>query len=302
MIKERFLSSKECNIAALILRVGLGLVFIIGGLSKLSLLLSIDDSEAMVANYMGASGYINALFQDFLFSHGLLTPWGFLTALSAFEFVSGCAFVAGFLIRPLSILYAFLLWSFVVALPVETVPYVDIAQKTYTSPAIMVQIRDITLSGMMFVLFALGSGVKSVDVWLGYDKQDVGVNWEYQGLLLRLSLGITFIVAGFFGGYAKIATFATPQILLAIIGLLLIFGHGRVLKITGAVAVALMLWYMVGKLTLDKGVIANLNSFKREFALAAAGMALFYLGGGYAFSLSDIFKRAKHYFSKTQVA
>ena len=116
---QREISQEQVALVAAFLRIGLGLVFVIGGISKLSLLLNANTHDGMVASYMGTAGYINTLFQDFLFFEGsFLTPSVFLMLLSAFELVSGIALVAGFLIRPLALIYGFLLWSFVIALPV----------------------------------------------------------------------------------------------------------------------------------------------------------------------------------------
>lgn len=280
--------------AALFLRIGLGLVFVIGGLSKLSLLLSTTKQAGMVANYMGTTGYINELFQDYLFSNGILTPWFFLTSLSAFELISGVALIVGFMVRPLALFYGLLLWTFVFSLPVDTVPGASVGVKTYTSPALFVQIRDITLSGMMFVLFNLGAGAKSIDLRRGYGSESAqNVDWNTLGLLLRFSLGLTFIVGGFFGAYAKIPTFATPQLVLALLGVVLVLGQGRALKVAAIAVVAVMLWFMATKISVDKGVIANLNGFKREFALAAAGLVLVKLGGGERFAAPDLIRRTK---------
>ncbi len=188
-------TTERLALVAAFLRTGLGLVFVIGGFSKLSLLLNASTHDGMVANYMGTAGYINTLFQDYLFFEGSpFTPSGFLITLSAFELISGIALMAGLMVRPLALFYGFLLWSFVVALPVHTVPGVAIDVKTYTSPAIFVQIRDITLSGMMFVLFNLGAGIGSLDNRLFPHKPSI--SWTSLGLLLRFSLGITFIVGG----------------------------------------------------------------------------------------------------------
>ncbi len=285
-------STRYAN-AALALRIGLGLVFVIGGRSKLSLLLSSSKQAGMVANYMGTTGYINELFQDYLFSNGVLTPWFFLTSLSTFELFSGIALIAGFMVRPLALFYGLLLWTFVFSLPVDTVPGASVGVKTYTSPAMFVQIRDITLSGMMFVLFNLGAGARSLDLRRGQGGGNAAPNWDALGLLLRFSLGVTFVIGGFFGAYAKIPSFATYQIFLALIGLVLIFGQGTSLKAAAGAVVLVMAWYMLQKLNLDKGVIANLNGVKREFALAAAGLVLMRLGGGERFTLSDCVRRTK---------
>lgn len=285
--------------AALILRVGLGLVFVIGGMSKLSLLLGSATHDGMVANYMGTSGYINTIFQQFLFpggTDGFFNPSLFLTALSAFEFFAGISLILGFLVKPLALFYAFLMWTFVVSLPVLTVPGVEVTVKTYTSPALFVQVRDVALSGMFFTLFNLGSGAMSIDN--RFFKKPKDVNWDVLGLLLRFSLAMVFIVAGFFGGFAKIATFATWQPLLAVIGLLLIFGNDKVIRAAGLAVIAVMLWFVAQKLSVDKSIIANLNGIKREFALAACGGVLLMLSGGTLFTLADLVSRSQRYINE----
>ena len=98
--------------AAMLLRVGLGTLFVIGGLAKLSRLLSPSASDGIVAQYMGSLGYINDTFQNWLFSGMLgevLSPWTFLTLLSAFELVSGLMLIAGLFVRGLSAFWALLL-------------------------------------------------------------------------------------------------------------------------------------------------------------------------------------------------
>lgn len=293
---ELLKTSDRFDQAALILRVGLGIVFVIGGMSKLSLLLFSATHDGMVANYMGTSGYINTIFQQFLFSGGtdsFFSPSFFLIALSTFEFFSGIALIAGFLVKPLSLFYAFLMWTFVVSLPVLTVPGVEVTVKTYTSPALFVQVRDIALSGMFFVLFNLGSGTKSIDN--RFISESKIINWDNLGLLLRFSLAMVFVVGGFFGAFAKISTFATWQPLLAIVALLLIFGNHKVVRGAGFAVIVVMLWYMVQKLNMDKSIIGNLNGIKREFALAACGGVLVMFGGGNLFTLPDLISRSKQY-------
>lgn len=81
---------------ALVLRVGLGVMFIIGGIAKLARLLSVSRAQGIVDEYVGPLGYINQTFLDWMFSGQLpafVTPWSFLTVLSAFELVSGMMLV-----------------------------------------------------------------------------------------------------------------------------------------------------------------------------------------------------------------
>ncbi len=275
------------DLIALALRVGLGLVFVIGGWNKLSQLLDPAREAALVGNYMGPHGYINEFFAQYLFTGPIgdwLTPWAFLTALSTFELLSGLALVAGILVRPLALIYGFLLWSFVMALPVVTVPGVEVAVKTFTAPAMLVQIRDIALSGMMFVLFNLGPGAFSQDARLfGSAASQPKVGWDNLGLLLRLSIAAPLVVGGIFGGLDGISTFATARWILLPLGVLLALGVG-VRAIGGAVA-AVMLWYIWTKISLDKSLIANLNGFKRELAFLSASGVLAYAGGGPKYTL-----------------
>ncbi|MCL6417667.1 DoxX family membrane protein [Aestuariirhabdus sp. Z084] len=297
MNKSAYLLSEiQAGMAALFIRVGLGLVFVIGGTSKLSLLLGSSTHDAMVSNYMSTSGYINALFQEYLFTGAigdLLSPAIFLTALSAFELISGIALILGLFVRPLSLFYGFLLWTFVIALPTMTVPGISLEAKTYTSPAIFVQIRDIALSGFMFVLYNLGSGTKSLDH--RFLRPQITADWNALGLLLRLSLASVMIVGGFFGAFGNITSFATPQLILAITGILLIFGSKKVVQASSVVVMGVMLWYMFSKFGIDKTLIKNLNGFKREFALFASAGVLFLLGGGERYTLMDLLRRSKLY-------
>ena len=284
---------------ATILRIGLGLVFVIGGYSKLSQLLDPDRMAGIVENYVGGKGYINQLFLNYLFTEGSwLTPWGFLTALSTFELVSGVALVVGLMVRPLALIHAFLLWTFVFSLPVVTTPGVETNISTYTSPAMFVQMRDIGLSGFMFVLLALGSGTMSGDSKIlknGVNSTDA--NWNNLGLLLRLSLAAPLVIGGMFGSYAQIATFATYQPILLVLGIMLVLGVRT--REASVVVGAVMVWFMFTKINLDKSVIANLNGCKREFAFLAAAIVIAMRGSGNNYTPKDILNRIKYAFSET---
>lgn len=277
---------------AFVLRIGLGLVFTIGGWSKLSQLIDPARSEAIVALYTGPKGYINTFFLDYLFYDGAwLTPWSFLTVLSTFELLSGLALLAGLLVRPLALLYAFLLWTFVFSLPVVLTPGVAVSETTYLAPALFVQVRDITLSGLMFMLFNLGPGRWSLDERLmGPTVQGTRVSWDHLGLLLRLSLAVTLLVAGFFAGLSNIKDFGMPAVVLIAAGVAMLV-EGRAARVAGGVLIAMMVIYMAGKLSFDKSLIANLNAIKREFALVAAGLVLALRGGGDHFTLPALWAR-----------
>lgn len=295
---------------AFVLRIGLGLVFLSGGLAKLSKLLVSSTQMGMVDLYLSPGGYINQFFYDYLFTNGILgdlmTPWFFLTSLSALEFVAGVALLIGFGVRAFSLLFALLCWSFVISLPVVNASGFEVVTKTHTAPAILVMIRDIAISGMLFVLYNLGPGSWSLDKRLfgtttrdttaaaTTDTEDVQTNWDGLGLLLRLSIGFVFLVGGAFYGLENIKSFAHPAILLAI-GLVLVIGNGaRYAAYAGA---AVLLWYIFNTMGFDKGLIGNMNSIKREFALLAAMIVLGVLGGGNSHTLSSLFKNMQDAFS-----
>ncbi len=292
-----FLKNEFSNLqTAFYLRIGMGIVFIVGGYNKLSQLLDPQRTEAIVNSYTGTLGYINEFFLQFLFTDiAFFTPWGFLTALSSFELISGIALVAGFMVRPLALIYGFLLWTFVFSLPVVTTPGVELSVKTYTSPAMFVQMRDIALSGLMFVLYQLGSGQFSVDnKLLKNEVTSTDESWNSLGLLLRLSIAAPLVIGGLFGSFEKISTFATPQFLLFIVGVLFILGVQ--VRLAAVVFAGILLWYMFYKLNLDKSLIANLNAFKREFAFFAASIVVFFRGAGNAYTPNDIVNRIANAF------
>lgn len=284
--------SARADMIALVLRLGLGSVFVIGGWWKLSRALSAEHADALVGRYMAPDGYINTFFQDYLFTGSMgdvLTPLGFLILLSAFELISGLALVAGLFVRSLSFFYAFLMWSFVVALPVVTATGYAVDRISHFSPALLVQIRDVGLSGMFIVLFHLGSGAGSLDGRLfGRGSARPQINWDNYGLLLRLSVAAVFLVGGFFAGYGHIKTFVPLPVLLVLVGALLASGH--LVRPAAIAAFVIVAWYCFGKLNADVTVWNNLNAIKRELAYLAATGALIVSGGGKAFRPGTLIK------------
>jgi uncharacterized membrane protein YphA (DoxX/SURF4 family) len=221
----------------------------------------------------------------------LFSPWGFLTALSAFELISGIMLIAGLLVRPLALIYAFLLWTFVVSLPVVTTNGVDPGVKTYMAPALLVQIRDVALSGMMFALYCLGSGARSVDARIfGEGATRQVADWEPIGLLLRLSLALILIVGGLFAGMPNIKAFVEPGVILLAAGLAILWG-GKIGRIGAAAALAIVVVYCAGKISIDGGLIGNFNAIKREIAFLAGYGVLALRDSGTQWTAVDIWRR-----------
>ena len=287
-------SMSDLAAVAYAIRLGVGALFVIGGWNKLSKLLSPANSDAIVASYTSTTGYINEFFMGYLFGAGsVLTPWSFLTALSAFELVTGFMLLAGLLVRPVALIYAFLLWTFVVSLPVVTTNGINPGVNTYMAPALLVQIRDVALSGIMFALFGLGSGIRSLDVRIfGPEAAKSIISWDVAGVLLRLSTAVVLIVGGAFAGMPNIKTFMEPGLILLAIGLVLLWG-GRPARYAAAATCAVLFIYMMSKIGIDKGLLGSLNAIKRELALFAAAFVISARGCGELWTVPDIARRLR---------
>ncbi len=281
------LSAQNLTFIALVLRLGIGAVFLVGGWWKLSRAIDPTRADALVSRYMAPNGYINEFFQTYLFSGDLLTPWMFMTALSAFELAAGIALILGLLVRPLAIIFGLLMWSFVAALPVVTTPGLAPTDATFLTPALIVQIRDIALSGFCFALAAVGSGAVSLDAKLLGRGEPMGmVGWANIGLLIRMSVAVTFLVGGAFYGLDHVKSWiAVPLVSIAIAAILL-SGHG--VRLAAIAALAVLLFYCGGKLDSAKPLWDNLNAIKREFAFLAASGLLLVFSGGKAFQLGAL--------------
>jgi len=280
------LSLQDADRIAFALRLGIGSVFLVGGWWKLQRALDPSRADALVAKYTASNGYINAFFQNYLFTDGWLTAWSFLTALSAIELFAGLALIVGFLVRPIAIVFGLLMWSFVAALPVMTVPGTESEAKTFLTPALIVQIRDIGLSGMCFALAALGSGYWSLDAKLMGRGGTASANWASLGLLLRLSVAVAFLAGGFFSGLDHVKSWSGMPLLLVAVGLVLVSGHGvRIAAFTGFMVLT---FYCLGKVDLDNTLWDNLNAVKREFAFLASCLVLMGYSGGPAFRFWDL--------------
>lgn len=283
------LTVKGAGLIALFLRLGIGAVFLIGGWWKLSRALDPARADALVARYTAPNGYINAFFQDYLFTGGWISPWTFLTALSALELVAGIALILGLLVRPFAILFGLLVWSFVAALPVFTAPGLGVDGGTFLTPSLIVQIRDIGLSGMCFVLAAAGSGKWSLDASImKRGGRPLPLNWSVFGLLLRLSVAAVFIAGGAFFGLDHVKSWSSLPVLLLAIGLVMASGHG--VRLAAGAALAVVLVYCLNAINLDKTLWDNFNAVKREIAFIAAALVLLRFSGGPAFRVSKLFE------------
>ena len=185
-------SMSDLAAVAFAISIGVGTLFVNGGWNKLSKLLSLANSDAIVASYTSTTGFINEFFTGYLFGVGsIMIPWSFLTALSTFGLIAGFMLLAGRMVRPVALIYASLLWSFVVSSPVVTTNGINLGVNTYMAPTLFVQIRDLALSEIIFALLGLGSGTRSPDVRIfGQDAAKPIISCNVASVLLRLSTAI----------------------------------------------------------------------------------------------------------------
>ncbi|WP_373487791.1 DoxX family protein [Blastomonas sp.] len=277
---------------ALMLRLGIGSVFIVGGWWKLSRALDPARADALLTRYLAPDGYINAFFQNYLFASDLMTPWFFMTALSGFELFAGIALMLGLFVRALAITFGVLMWSFVAALPVMTTPGLTPTDPTFLTPALIVQIRDVGLSGLCFALAAVGSGALSLDArFFGRGAAASSANWSALGLLIRLSLGVVFLSGGFFYGLDHVKSWTSIPLLSIAIGVVLVSGHG--VRIAAAAAFIVLAISCINSMDGSNTLWNNLNAVKREFAFLVAAGLLVRFSGGPAFQAGYLIRHPK---------
>jgi hypothetical protein len=109
------------------------------------------------------------------------------------------------------------------------------------------------------------------------------LHWNPLGLLLRLSIALPLLVGGAFAGYGQIQTFKAPGLLLLVLALPLLLNAG--VRPAAVGVMLLMPWFSVQQFELDRGLIANMNAFKRELAILAGALVLAAVGGRRSFSI-----------------
>jgi len=100
---------------------------------------------------------------------------------------------------------------------------------------------------------------------------------------------VPLVVGGVFAGLDHIKSWDIWAPLLVVVGAALIAG---VRTRAAAVAAAMgMLWFAALSIRPEASLVVNLNGFKRELALLAAGLVVAACGGGVRFTLIDIYRR-----------
>ena len=236
-----------------ILRVVLGLIFIIGGFK----LAFHADPAALAASYTNpASGWISPVFVELINNTLRMEVSLFLQIQGWIEMLLGLALVFGIFTSVVAIIVGLLYWSFTIANPV--------AGQIRLS-------RDIALMGLCFALALAGSGALSLDRLIGHAPNRLGERKNAILLLIRLSLAYTFLASAIFtgGAMSNHLNSTLPLPIVFLLGLLLAVGIFP--KWIMGIAFLWMLYLMPVNL-FEKGFYMGLDSVKRELGFLAGSL------------------------------
>ncbi len=242
-----------------ILRVALGAIFVMGGLK----LAFPSDAQALATSYVDpASGWISPFFHQQITDRLGLDVVSFLRIQGWVEIALGLVLILGVRARAAAVIAAILFWSFAAANPVAG----DVRLS-----------RDLALGGLCVVVALAGPGRWTV----GQLRQDsapwVEPHWELSMALVRLSLAFTLLTSALFsaGVMANHLNSTLPPVLTLVIGALLALG---VRPRWVAAAVIVWLAVLIPATLIENGLLAGLDSTKRELGLLA-GALVYTLGG-----------------------
>ena len=249
----------NADVLMMLLRVTLGVIFIIGGI-KLAFL---GETSALVASYINpAKGWISAVFADKITQTLGVSLGAFLRSQGLIEILLGVLMVLGLGSRIVAVILGLMFWSFTVANPV--VGEIRLS-------------RDIALMGLCFAVALSGGGAWSVDrrVWGTPSMWSQHRNTIL--LLMRLSLAYTLLASAIFasGPFANHLNTTLPVVVVLLLGVLLAVGV-RPHWIMGLLGVWML--YVVGMSLAAKGFYFGLDSAKRELGFLLASVVYTLLG------------------------
>ena len=254
-----FAQHVNADVLVALLRITLGVIFIIGGI-KLAFL---GDTNALVASYTNpAKGWMSQVFADKITQTLGVGVGTFLRTQGWIEMLLGTLMILGIGTRFVAVIIGILFWGFAVANPV--------AGEIRLS-------RDIALMGMCFAVAIAGAGAWSVDqrVWkrqFTFPKYQDGVL-----MLMRLSLAYTLLTSAVFasGPFANHLNTTLPIVVVFLLGALLALGL-RPQWVMGVIAVWML--YVVITSIGAKGIYFGLDSAKRELGFLTGAVVYGLLG------------------------
>ncbi len=243
----------------LILRVALGAVFVMGGVK----LAFPSDAQALAASYVDpATGWISPFFHQQITDRLGISVASFLRIQGWVEIVLGCVLILGVKARLFAVIAGLLFWSFAVANPV--------AGEIRLS-------RDLALGGLCIAVALAGPGRWALSQWGQASAPWIEERWEITMMLVRFSLTFTLLASGLFsdGIMGNHLNSSVPPALTLVAGALLALG-ARPRWVAAAVVVWLVI--LIPATLIGSGLLAGLDSTKREIGLLA-GALVYTLGG-----------------------
>ena len=242
-----------------ILRVVLGVIFILGGIK----IAFPADPEVFAAGYVDpATGWIAPVFAERITETLGISVSLFLKIQGVIEIVVGGLMVIGLFAPFTPIVMGLMFWAFIIANPVVGPVRLN---------------RDMALMGFSFATALAGGGILSLDAKYRGLQSKFSERRDIILIMIRLGLAYALVTSSlFFGGPLNTSLNTTiPLFLVFVMGLLLAVG-----VIPRWVAAAVFIWLLLpfGQSIAAKGVFWGLEGVKRELGLMAASFVYLMAG------------------------
>ncbi len=249
----------NADILMTLLRVTLGVIFVIGGI-KLAFL---GETEALVASYTNpAKGWISPVMADKITQTLGIDVGFFLRSQGLVEILLGLLMALGLGTRSVAVIMGLMFWSFAVANPVLGEIRLS---------------RDLTLMALCFAVALVGASRWSMDHQLWQRPFTLPQHHDRVLLLIRLGVAYALLASAIFASepFVNHLNNTLPIIVVLLMGILLVAG---VLPhwVMGLLGVWML--YVVIMSMGAKGVYFGLDSAKRELGLLAAAVVYGLIG------------------------
>ncbi len=249
----------DADFCVALLRVALGIIFIIGGI-KLAFL---GETSALVASYTNPDkGWLSPVFADKITQILGIGVGSFLRTQGLIEIALGLLMALGIGTRVVAVIMGLMFWTFAVANPI--VGEIRLS-------------RDLALMGCCFAVALAGVGAWSLDGRLWPRRLSFASSQDGTLVLIRLSLAFTLLTSAVFasGPFANHLNTTLPIVMVLVMGALLAVGL-RPHWIMGFVA--LWMLYVVATSIGAKGFYFGLDSAKRELGFWVAAVVYALMG------------------------
>jgi len=254
------------DLATLIFRVLLGMVFVLGGIKLL--LISPEAAAKLFTETGFVRPEVSQLFPDAL---------NFALGMGITELIVGVLTISGFKTKYVSIAGAALFFMFITSSPIFG----------YTRLFL-----DVSLMGLYIALMFLGSGKYGIDGFFSKKPNDLKNKRDYFYPIIRVSIGFGFIMSVFFPEFNSDGFQFMPDSLNLVLGSLIIIGFAnRVVAITATV-----LLLIVAIMNVPEKTILNT---KRAIGMIGGTVFLSILGAG-TFSVTNYFKEKYYQFKESE--